>query len=157
MKRKIETSAAAFTKLRPISQRQMQKFINLKSEELANVRSCKRFKFSKKLTINLANLATSYAEKLLSVAGTIARERHSKDGVLLLDGTEINTEDVEKSSKYVLTPYLSDRLVSRRKVINYFLYDTTEHANDDIENNGKSKDVNEYLLVENDGCNLNYF
>ena len=89
----------------------------------------------------------------MNVAGTIARERHNKEGRMLLDGTEISIIDIEKASAYVLTPYLSDRLVSRRKVINSFLYATIEDINE-VDDGIKVKDVNEYLLVENNGTNI---
>ena len=153
MKRKFESSATIFTKFRPISQRQVQKFLIHKSGELAAIRNSKRLKFSKNVSLSIANLTTSYTEKLLNVACTIARERHNKEGRMLLDGTEISIIDIEKASAYVLTPYLSDRLVSRRKVINSFLYATIEDINE-VDDGIKVKDVNEYLLVENNGTDI---
>ena len=81
-------------------------------------------------------------------------KRHYDGGTILLDGTEITISDVEKASAYVLTPYLLQRLQSKRKAVNNFLYDNTTNTQYMGDASNQYKLVNEYLLVDDGGPDM---
>ena len=154
MKRARNFTTSKFTALRPISRRQVHSFMLEKLENIQNGDKKKRIKLSKTLTAEVANLATSYTEKVLAISCAIARKRHYDGGTILLDGTEITISDVEKASAYVLTPYLLQRLRSKRKAVNKFLYETTTNTQYIGDASNEYKFINEYLLVDDDGPDM---
>ena len=132
----------------------MHSFMLEKLENIQNSDKKKRIKLSKALTAEVANLATSYTEKMLAISCAIARKRHYDGGTILLDGTEITISDVEKASAYVLTPYLLQRLRSKRKAVNKFLCETTTNTQYIGDASNEYKFINEYLLVDDDGPDM---
>ena len=154
MKRARDFTTSRFTALRPISRRQVHSFMLAKLENIQSDDKKKRIKLSKTLTAEVANLATSYAEKMLAISCAIARKRHYDGGTILLDGTEITVSDVEEASAYVLTPYLLQRLLSKRKAVNNFLYETTTNSHYIDEASDGCKLINAYLLIDDDGRDM---